>query len=131
MAGHRANRFLRPDSNWLIRASLLPLLVVLVSGGMTLAGEKEKARDYKSSKVALFSQPFCPGCEAVKQYFGESEVAYVEFDISSSAKARDAFERLGGRGTPFLLIDGKRVHGFSVPVIEQQLLESGLLEENQ
>ncbi len=117
------------NSKQLVRAGLLLLLSVAVTGGMAQADGRAPARS--ASKVALFSQPFCPGCEAAKQYFGESDVAFVEFDISASAKARDAFKRLGGRGTPFLLIDGKRVHGFSVPVIEQRLIQGGLLEENQ
>jgi len=75
------------------------------------------AGDPKSSDVVLFSQPYCPGCLAAKQFFAEQGVAYREFDISTSDAARDTFERLGAQGTPFLLIDGRRVQGFSAPVV--------------
>lgn len=43
-----------------------------------------------------------------------------------SRAARDTFERLGGRGTPFFLIGGERLHGFSVPIIEHRLRELGI-----
>jgi len=69
----------------------------------------------------LFSQPFCPGCEAAKSYFQSQQIDFKEFDISASPNARSTFEKLGGRGTPLLLIHGKRVHGFSPPVIEHVL----------
>lgn len=116
------------NSKQLVRAGIWMILTASVLCAAVQADESVPAS--VASKVALFSQPFCPGCVAAKQYFGEQDVDFVEFDISASAKARDAFERLGGRGTPFLLIDGKRVHGFFAPVIEQRLLESGLLGEN-
>lgn len=117
------------NSKQLVRAGLLLLLSAMVLGGMAQADGNDSAPN--ASKVALFSQPFCPGCEAAKQYLGEQDIAFVEFDITASAKARDTFERLGGRGTPLMLIDGKRVHGFSMPVVEQRLIQAGLLEENQ
>ncbi|MDF0751563.1 glutaredoxin family protein [Marinobacter sp. 71-i] len=90
----------------------------------------EKPPDRAVPPVALFSQPFCPGCEAAKDYFHTNDIPYVEFDIVASTQARTTFERLGGRGTPLLLIDGHRVHGFSIPVVEQRLQAAGLLEEN-
>jgi glutaredoxin len=90
----------------------------------------EKPPEQAFAQVALFSQPFCPGCEAAKAYFHANEIPYVEFDITASTQARKTFERLGGRGTPLLLIDGQRVHGFSIPAIEQRLQGAGLLEKN-
>ncbi|MDV2080586.1 glutaredoxin family protein [Marinobacter xestospongiae] len=81
------------------------------------------AGDPERSEVVLFSQPYCPGCLAAKQFFAEQGVAYREFDISTSEAARDTFERLGGQGTPFLLINGRRVQGFSEPVVAPLLSE--------
>jgi glutaredoxin len=74
--------------------------------------------------IVLFSQPYCPGCEAAKHHFVEQQIPYREFDISESDAARETFERLGGRGTPFLLINGKRLQGFSVPALEYYLTET-------
>ncbi|MDL0432790.1 glutaredoxin domain-containing protein [Marinobacter sp. TBZ242] len=90
----------------------------------------DKPPEQAIPQVVLFSQPFCPGCEAAKDYFQTNEIPYVEFDITASTQARKTFERLGGRGTPLLLIDGQRVHGFSIPAVEQGLQGAGLLEDN-
>jgi len=103
-------------------------MAVLMSWNSTLlAGEVvEKSMGSPDSRVVLFSQPFCPGCEAAKYYFHDNQISYLEFDITASRAARDTFERLGGRGTPFFLIGGERLHGFSVPRIEQRLRELGI-----
>lgn len=103
-------------------------MAVLMSWNSTLlAGEVvEKSMGSPDSRVVLFSQPFCPGCEAAKYYFHDNQISYLEFDITASRSARDTFERLGGRGTPFFLIGGERLHGFSVPRIEQRLRELGI-----
>jgi glutaredoxin len=103
-------------------------VAVLLSWNSTLlAGEViEKSMGTPDSRVVLFSQPFCPGCEAAKYYFHDNQISYLEFDITASRAARDTFERLGGRGTPFFLIGGERLHGFSVPRIEQRLREVGI-----
>ncbi|PKM03658.1 MAG: glutaredoxin family protein [Gammaproteobacteria bacterium HGW-Gammaproteobacteria-6] len=78
------------------------------------------------TRVVLFSQPFCPGCEAAKNYFHDQQISYLEFDITASSAAQDTFVRLGGRGTPFFLIGGKRLHGFSRSMIEHHLRELGI-----
>ncbi len=78
----------------------------------------EQPSDKASADIVLFSQPYCPGCEAAKHYFAEQKIPYREYDISASEAARETFENLGGRGTPFLLIDGKRMQGFSIPQFE-------------
>ncbi|ERS81053.1 hypothetical protein Q672_06990 [Marinobacter sp. EVN1] len=101
--------------------------VLLSWNSALLSGEViEKSMGTPDSRVVLFSQPFCPGCEAAKYYFHDNQVSYLEFDITASRAARDTFERLGGRGTPFFLIGGERLHGFSVPRIEQRLREVGI-----
>lgn len=101
--------------------------ILLSWNSMLLAGEVfEKSMGSPDSRIVLFSQPFCPGCEAAKYYFHDNQISYLEFDITASRAARDTFERLGGRGTPFFLIGGERLHGFSVPRIEQRLRELGI-----
>ncbi|MHA7923968.1 MAG: glutaredoxin family protein [Marinobacter sp.] len=103
------------------------MAVLLSWNSALLSGEViEKSMGSPDSRVVLFSQPFCPGCEAAKYYFHDNQISYLEFDITASRAARDTFERLGGRGTPFFLIGGERLHGFSVPRIEQRLRELGI-----
>ncbi|MFE8070982.1 glutaredoxin domain-containing protein [Marinobacteraceae bacterium S3BR75-40.1] len=63
--------------------------------------------------VVLFSQSSCPPCLAAKDYLEQASIDYQEYDIDESAKARSVFERLGGRGTPLLVVGRKVMHGFS------------------
>lgn len=108
-------------------AVIAAMAVLLSWNSALLSGEViEKSMGSPDSRVVLFSQPFCPGCEAAKYYFHDNQISYLEFDITASRAARDTFERLGGRGTPFFLIGGERLHGFSVPRIEQRLRELGI-----
>ena len=67
----------------------------------------------ESKKVVMFSSTFCPACAQAKDFFKAHEIDYLEFDIEKSTAARSYFERLGGRGTPFLLINNRRMQGFS------------------
>jgi len=72
-----------------------------------------KAQADEERKVVMFSSTYCPACGQVKSFFKKHDIAYLEFDIEKSTAARSYFERLGGRGTPFLLINNRRMHGFS------------------
>lgn len=108
-----------------IRAMLLVLLILTTATALA-AEVYEQAPTVPGPQVVLFSQPFCPGCEAAKVYFQRRGIRYTEFDITSSSEAMATFERLDGRGTPLLLIGGRRLHGFSIPLVEARLQEVGL-----
>ncbi|MGP4846163.1 glutaredoxin family protein [Marinobacter sp. 1Y8] len=103
-------------------------MVVFLSWNSVLQASEviEKTSGAPDSHNVLFSQPFCPGCEAAKSYFHDHQIPYLEFDITASRAARDTFERLGGRGTPFFVIGGQRMHGFSIQRIEQRFKELGI-----
>ncbi|EMP54389.1 glutaredoxin [Marinobacter santoriniensis NKSG1] len=101
------------------------LRAVAVSIGLLVGGQSAGAAS--GSQIYLFSQPFCPGCEAAKAYLRAHEIDYREFDITSSDAALSAFKRLGGRGTPFFIIGGQRMHGFTVGRFEQRLKDAGII----
>ncbi|MGM0433667.1 MAG: glutaredoxin family protein [Pseudomonadota bacterium] len=63
-------------------------------------------------EVVMFSIDYCPSCEAAKRFFSEHGIAYSEYNLNESEKARATFERLGGRGTPLLFLQGKTMNGF-------------------
>lgn len=69
--------------------------------------------------VVMFTIDYCPSCLAAKEFLIQRNVSFAEYNIDRSAKAKDVFERLGGRGTPFFLIEGKRVQGFDPDQFEQ------------
>lgn len=76
---------------------------------MMVAGITSGASEHE---VTLFSIDHCPSCEAAKVHFEARDIGYHEFNIQESERAREAFERLGGRGTPLLFLNGETLNGF-------------------
>ncbi len=63
-------------------------------------------------KVVMFSQTYCPNCAVTKVYLEKHNIAYAEFFIDKSDAALDYFLKLGGRGTPFLIVNNRKMQGF-------------------
>jgi len=66
-----------------------------------------------AKKVIIFSATYCPNCLNAKEYLSSKNIPFLEFDIEKSAAARMYFDKLGGRGTPFLLVNNHPIQGFS------------------
>lgn len=64
-------------------------------------------------KVVMFSATYCPVCLNAKKFFIDQNIPFMEFDIEKSAAARSYFDKLGGRGTPFLLVNNHPIQGFN------------------
>ena len=90
------------------------LLFATAQATATESGAKKSSIE----QVVLFTIDYCPKCLGAKKYFSDHAIPYTEFNIEHSDKARDAFEKLGGQGTPFLLVGGKRMQGFSPDYFE-------------
>ena len=65
-------------------------------------------------KVVMYSTTWCSYCKKAKAYFRANNIAYTEYDIEKSARARRDYKRLGGVGVPFIVVGDKTVRGFSV-----------------
>lgn len=79
----------------------------------------EKPKYSKGRRVVMYSAPWCGVCKKAKQYFAEKNIAYTEYDIESSARAKADFEKIGGRGVPVILVGKSRMNGFSAGGFEQ------------
>jgi glutaredoxin len=74
----------------------------------------ERAAFVPQSNVVLFSAAWCGYCRKAKAFLALRQVPYREFDIDTD-QGMAAFIGAGGRGgVPLLLVDGRRVGGFSV-----------------
>ena len=69
----------------------------------------------------MYAVPDCGYCRKARQYFSSHAIDYVEYDISKSSRRMKEFRRLGGRGTPLILIDGRKIQGFNTRAIEAAL----------
>lgn len=63
-------------------------------------------------RITLYSTRRCPHCRQAKQWLQEQGLRFQEFDIERNARASREFQRLGARGVPVLVINGKRLDGF-------------------
>ncbi|MBK8970653.1 MAG: hypothetical protein IPM37_04540 [Hahellaceae bacterium] len=76
----------------------LAALMLFAATGLALSDEAVPVR------VTLFSQTYCASCAVLKKYFDQHGVVYSEFNISTSDVAKQYFDRLGGKGTPLLVV---------------------------
>lgn len=72
-------------------------------------------------RITLYSTRRCPHCSQAKQYLKRKGLRFKELDIEGDARARRAYERLGARGVPVILIGDQRVDGFDPKRIERLL----------
>lgn len=77
-----------------------------------------------SDNLLMLSIDFCPACEAAKRYFKEHGIEYTEYNLNESKRARQAYERLNGRGTPVLFINGQSMNGFHPQRFRQFWMEA-------
>ena len=66
-----------------------------------------------SAPVVLLSTAWCGYCRKLRGDLASWGVEYVEFDVEASHEGRNAYELVGGRGVPILLVGDEVVHGYS------------------
>lgn len=69
--------------------------------------------------VTIYSASWCGVCKQAKKYFKQHGIPYKEYDIEKSAKGRNDFKRLRGRGVPIIIVGKQRLDGFDVAAFER------------
>lgn len=73
-----------------------------------------------ASNIKIFCQDGCPPCEQAISYLNSKGLKYQELNIANPSALAE-FNRLGGTGTPLIIINGKRIDGFSKEAIDRAL----------
>lgn len=95
---------------------------VLATGGTIIPRNSAAAQAKTGRQVSIFTTSSCPYCKAAKAYFAKRGIYYREIDIEAPA-GKDAFRRLGGTGTPLIMIGNQKVkNGFEERDLDQLLL---------
>lgn len=76
-------------------------------------------------KVILYGTSWCGFCAKARSLLSEQGVDYVEYDIEKSTEGHTQYKRLGGRGVPVLLIDGKVIRGYRPDSIIRAIQQTG------
>jgi glutaredoxin len=75
------------------------------------------------AKVSMYVMPDCGYCEKARVYLREQGVVFEELDVAASTEHNASWRKLGGQGTPLIVIGKQHVQGFDPIKISQLLLE--------
>lgn len=64
-------------------------------------------------RVRMYSAEWCGVCKRAKKYMRAKRIAFTEYDIDKSQRARRKFDKLKGKGVPIFIVGNKRMNGFS------------------
>ena len=73
-------------------------------------------------KVELYTQPDCPPCQIIKEFFKHYEISYVEYNIKQDGAARKRLlHDYNSYSTPTVVVDGEAVTGFNIERLQNLL----------
>ncbi len=72
-----------------------------------------------SDKVTMYSTSWCVYCKKARKYFRKNSIPFSEYDIEKNNRAKRAYDALGGKGVPVIIVGKKRMNGFSIPGFER------------
>ena len=66
-----------------------------------------------AAKVVIYTTPYCPYCQAAKQFLKEKKVTFDEIDVSRDDAMREKLIQMSGQQTvPQIFVDGKSIGGY-------------------
>ncbi len=77
------------------------------------------AKGPAGKKIVMYTTARCPACVTAKRYMVEKGIAYQEIDVERSPEGMAAFQKLGGRGVPLILVGDKKMVGFNPQELER------------
>jgi glutaredoxin len=73
-------------------------------------------------KVELYTTSWCPYCQKARDFFRSRGIPFTEYDIEKDKSAAARKNRLDKKkGVPFVVINGRGLHGWSAAAYEQAL----------
>lgn len=101
-----------------------PTKEALAGEGQSLAPVSVTTNTYEGSEVSntevakvkyveMYATSWCGYCRKARQHFAREGITYTEYDIEKDASANARHKAMGGRGVPVILVDGRKMNGFS------------------
>jgi glutaredoxin 3 len=64
-------------------------------------------------QVTIYSTPTCHFCHAAKEFFGENNITFTEYNVASDlTKRQEMIQKSGQMGVPVIDVGGELVVGF-------------------
>jgi glutaredoxin len=70
-------------------------------------------------RIEIYAASYCSECAKAKFYLNSKHITYVEYDIEHNADYLREFYARGGKGIPYLFVNGRAMHGFDIAQFEQ------------
>lgn len=77
-------------------------------------GESASPTTAVKGKVRMYMTEWCGYCKRAREHFRSNNIAFTEYDIEKDSRAKREYDALGGKGVPVILVNDKRMNGFSV-----------------
>lgn len=71
--------------------------------------------------IIMYSTTSCMYCYVAKEFFNKHQLPFTEYNVDNSNQHMQMFYRLGGRGTPLLIINKQILHGYDERAIREAL----------
>lgn len=77
------------------------------------------------SDITLLSATWCGYCDALRRDLDQMGVNYRELDIEDGAAGEAAFDAIGARGVPVLLVGQQVIKGYDPELARQMITAAG------
>jgi len=84
--------------------------------------EENNTQGDATPKVTIYSTPTCVYCKMAKEFFGEHNVKYEEYNVAEDEEKRnEMFEKTGQMGVPVISVDDRVMVGFNEEALTEML----------
>ncbi len=83
--------------------------------------------DGEDIEVVMYTKPGCGWCDRARQFFQKNTIEFKEYDINVSYENKQAFDNLGGQGTPLIFVGNNKISGFHEQAVKMALRQVGMM----
>jgi glutaredoxin len=97
------------------------------SGAATVSttGAPATAANSAKAPVKMLATAWCGYCARARAYFNSRGIAFEELDVEKSARGKQEYRALKGRGVPIILVGDQRMNGYDQGRLEAMLRAGG------
>lgn len=87
----------------------------------TAPSDSYSADEVQFVDVEIYTTSTCGYCRQAKEYMDDRGIEYLEKNVESDRELQREFRDRGGRGVPYLFVNGEPMRGFNAERFEELL----------
>ncbi|SEL43469.1 Glutaredoxin [Roseateles sp. YR242] len=109
--------------SWVFKALIAIAVVLAVGTSQRWFSPAHRAPAGPASPVdiAIYTTSTCVYCHQAMAYMDQRHVAYTEYNIERDPARFREFRRLGGQGTPLIVVGDEVLHGFEAGMLQDAI----------